>query len=341
MSVLDVLNEASQALDESIYQHNIVVRWNDGDLEGFSGTALSGAKKAKESAENKASRKAQMIKKEFTILDGKEFAKLDSATKKRMKRDWDLSQRMDESKEFGGDRDKRLQVKIDGKWQWVFSNTPRENHPVTTPKKEKAIKPDGMDYFKNKWANHEFRIGNNLEDSKEVKTENTDSIEGEVVKAKKEDHKLVNTIDSSIKRRVQEWEGLAKKSHHEDAKWYKGIWQKISDILDDEFISKPLKENEETPENIEADSEDFRKHEREIAKELVASLSVFLFAVEKIFGQEFDSAKEAEDFIFSAFKSLRTREVDVLRNMLRRFDRIGGERMADLFKRSLTRDLGR
>lgn len=54
--------------------------------------------------------------------------------------------------------DKRLQVKINGEWQWVFSNTPGQAHPVTTKDKNKAIKADGLDYFQSKWANHEFRI---------------------------------------------------------------------------------------------------------------------------------------------------------------------------------------
>lgn len=281
MSVLEILAEASQALEESLYQHNIVVRWHDGSLEGFSGTALSNARKAKESAEAKAQRRAKMIKKEFTILDGKDFAQLDSAQKKRLKRDWDLNQKMDESVEINEDNDVEK------------------------------------------------------EEPSEVKA------------AKKSDHDLAYKIDSQVKNRLNNWESLSKKNEladNDDVKYYKKIWQKLSDILDDEFISQPLKEADESEKsepNEKEVPEELKAKSKDIAKELVSALSVFLFAAEGLIGQEFESAKEAEDFIFSAMKSLRTNEKGTLTSMLRRFDRIGGERMANMFKRSLSKDLAK
>ena len=55
---------------------------------------------------------------------------------------------------------KALQVKIHGKWEYVFSRTEGKSDPVTTPNRRKAISGDqqSLKYFQNNFANHEFRI---------------------------------------------------------------------------------------------------------------------------------------------------------------------------------------
>jgi len=52
---------------------------------------------------------------------------------------------------------KRLQVFMDGQWEYVFCHNPNTGL-VTTKHREKAIKGEGLDYFKSKYGNHEFRV---------------------------------------------------------------------------------------------------------------------------------------------------------------------------------------
>lgn len=278
MSILDILAEAKEALSESIYQHSIIVRWSNGDLEGFAGTALSNAKRAKESAEAKANRKAKMIKKDFTILSDKEYAQLDSAQKKRLKRDWELSQRMDESKE---DSDQELDA-----------------------------------------SNQNQNIEN----------------------AQESDLKMLEKMYSEMEEMIENWKKYQTKGKLPvsiNLPVLQSTLAKIGASIDS-FKKKSKTEAIESEENQETETpedNDFKSKEKEIAKELVAALSVFLFTAEDVIGHEFESAQEAEEFIFSAFRALKTKEVSVLRAMLNRFNRVGGERMADLFRRSLTKKM--
>ena len=55
---------------------------------------------------------------------------------------------------------KRLQVKIDNKWEYVFCRNARFVLPIVTKNKMKAIKGDSssLDYFQNYFASQEFKI---------------------------------------------------------------------------------------------------------------------------------------------------------------------------------------
>lgn len=52
---------------------------------------------------------------------------------------------------------KRLQVKINGEWCYVFCRVPGKADPLTTPDKDKALPDNDIDYFRLKFGNHEFR----------------------------------------------------------------------------------------------------------------------------------------------------------------------------------------
>jgi len=53
-----------------------------------------------------------------------------------------------------------LQVKINEKWEYVFAHNKRYSHPITTESKQKALKARDLNYFKETFGNHEFRIEN-------------------------------------------------------------------------------------------------------------------------------------------------------------------------------------
>jgi len=55
---------------------------------------------------------------------------------------------------------KALQVKINNNWEFVFSRNAQEKDPIVTKNRSKAIKGDtaSLDYFKKKFANHDFRL---------------------------------------------------------------------------------------------------------------------------------------------------------------------------------------
>lgn len=55
---------------------------------------------------------------------------------------------------------KRLQVLVEDEWKYVFCRNELKRNPITTEDETKAIKGDeqSLDYFKTKFASHEFRI---------------------------------------------------------------------------------------------------------------------------------------------------------------------------------------
>jgi len=52
---------------------------------------------------------------------------------------------------------KRLQVFLDGKWQYVFCYNPQIGI-IVTPRRESALDQRDLEYFQNKFGNNEFRI---------------------------------------------------------------------------------------------------------------------------------------------------------------------------------------
>lgn len=52
---------------------------------------------------------------------------------------------------------KKLQVKIDGSWHYIFATNPARGI-ITTDKKEKALGARDLEYFQSKYANDEFRV---------------------------------------------------------------------------------------------------------------------------------------------------------------------------------------
>jgi hypothetical protein len=53
---------------------------------------------------------------------------------------------------------KRLQVKIGDSWEYVFCRNELKKDPIITKNPKIALRAFDLDYFKNKFANHEFRI---------------------------------------------------------------------------------------------------------------------------------------------------------------------------------------
>ncbi len=86
-----------------MFQENIVVKWPNGDLEGFSGSVLSSRLAAREAAIKKARIKYCAIMEishpepiticKFTLLDKYEFKALPEDTKKLIRADWEMSSR--------------------------------------------------------------------------------------------------------------------------------------------------------------------------------------------------------------------------------------------------------
>jgi len=54
---------------------------------------------------------------------------------------------------------KKLQVKINGIWEFVFCRNWKKRDPITTKDKSKALTVNALEYFKEKFGNHEFRVG--------------------------------------------------------------------------------------------------------------------------------------------------------------------------------------
>jgi hypothetical protein len=54
---------------------------------------------------------------------------------------------------------KRLQVLINGKWEYVFCHNAvrKKEYPVITKDKKKALKIDAFDYIRNKYSDKIFR----------------------------------------------------------------------------------------------------------------------------------------------------------------------------------------
>lgn len=55
-------------------------------------------------------------------------------------------------------RGTKLQVKINGRWKYVFCRNTTMNDPVTTHDAQKAITGDALNCFQTNFANHEFRV---------------------------------------------------------------------------------------------------------------------------------------------------------------------------------------
>ena len=51
----------------------------------------------------------------------------------------------------------KLQVKINGQWEFVFCRNERKIDPVITDDIKKAVSADALEYFK-KHFSHEFRV---------------------------------------------------------------------------------------------------------------------------------------------------------------------------------------
>ncbi len=54
-------------------------------------------------------------------------------------------------------KSKLLQIKLNGKWQYVFCYNPQTGI-VTTGRRETALNERDLEYFKNHFGNNEFRV---------------------------------------------------------------------------------------------------------------------------------------------------------------------------------------
>ena len=53
---------------------------------------------------------------------------------------------------------KRLQVKINNNWEYVFCRNETKRDPIITKNPKLALRSRDLEYFKSKFGNHEFRI---------------------------------------------------------------------------------------------------------------------------------------------------------------------------------------
>jgi len=52
---------------------------------------------------------------------------------------------------------KKLQVKIENEWKFVFCYNETKANPITTKDKRKALRAGAIDYFSSRFSNMEFR----------------------------------------------------------------------------------------------------------------------------------------------------------------------------------------
>ena len=57
---------------------------------------------------------------------------------------------------------KTLQVKLNGKWEYVFCYNVLKSDPIVTNRQSAALRPNDLQYFQTRFGNHEFRVGNKL-----------------------------------------------------------------------------------------------------------------------------------------------------------------------------------
>jgi hypothetical protein len=78
--------------------------------------------------------------------------------------------------------------------------------------------------------------------------------------------------------------------------------------------------------------------QKEIVQVMATAIAVGLAQVENIVGENFENAREAEKFFWSLARMMRTGSASGdLKASLRRFDRIGGEKVLSTFRRELAR----
>jgi ferredoxin-fold anticodon binding domain-containing protein len=78
--------------------------------------------------------------------------------------------------------------------------------------------------------------------------------------------------------------------------------------------------------------------QKEIIQVMATAFAVGLAQVENIVGENFENAREAEKFFWSLARMMRTGSASGdLKASLRRFDRIGGEKVLSTFRRDLAR----
>jgi len=92
------------------------------------------------------------------------------------------------------------------------------------------------------------------------------------------------------------------------------------------------------PETITESSEAvqmLKKHESEVFTTFANAIAVALGQVESITGSQFETAKDAQEFVEEVMKSMRTKGKSSLMTVLRRFDRVGSQQFSAQFKRKL------
>jgi hypothetical protein len=50
-----------------------------------------------------------------------------------------------------------LQVKVDGRWEWVFCQTPTKDILTTYDPRKALLASDHLGYFSNRYGDYEFR----------------------------------------------------------------------------------------------------------------------------------------------------------------------------------------
>jgi hypothetical protein len=106
-------------------------------------------------------------------------------------------------------------------------------------------------------------------------------------------------------------------------------------VLHESFEPKQTKKNK-IQESVEQTEKIVLKgNEDEIYDALSSVLAVGLAQIEDMTGLTFKDSKEAEEFLISAFASLRTKGKSKLVAALRKFDRVGAKRIKADFKRQI------
>lgn len=101
---------------------------------------------------------ANVAEKAPTEKEGGDALTQESKSKKTIKVNEPLMKDPVEKGGPGSGRKKTLQVKLGNEWHHVFARNETEKDPITTKDKSKAVPDHGLEYFKQNFANHEFRV---------------------------------------------------------------------------------------------------------------------------------------------------------------------------------------
>jgi hypothetical protein len=371
VSAFDV---ARGSLAESMFISNIAIRYPGGEIEGFSGTSTGGALNAEKIANKKAKKKAKMLgTPDVIILGPKDFAKLTHKDRRKLERDWKNSSRFDESSEMSLRKANTVVLEVAEKLHGKESNEARvvraslklldEAKMVSFAAlsgetgldlEDVGTASDAVEAMDVGWRVEEtygnaVRIWDNgktgsvrymiaLFDDAQDKwhifkaselqgPQGVFTLEAEVDMLPSEGfpgqmlnlEQLPQAVQTEVQRRMGE----------------------MSQIKDEQVAGQTAMQTEAKKTKDEKPSDnklDARETKALIEKSLAILanvLAVGLSQIEAQHGHHFESSQDAKKFLLNALGALRTSGQTEIMDAVRRFDRIGGERLVQQYRREL------